>query len=87
MLAFIRNYQGQRILVAVTRLPMTLLGDTATPLVLAEAWGDTNLILPEEASRSWRDSLSGHDIPTAQSLRLADLLTDFPVALLCASAP
>jgi (1->4)-alpha-D-glucan 1-alpha-D-glucosylmutase len=85
VLAFSRSHQGQRILVAVTRLPITLLADAPVPLVPSDAWGDTKIILPDEAVPSWRDSLSGHDIPAAQSLRLADLLADFPVALLCAS--
>jgi (1->4)-alpha-D-glucan 1-alpha-D-glucosylmutase len=87
VLAFTRSYQGQRILVAVTRLPMALLGDAAKPLVPGAAWGDMKIILPGEPEVSWRDILSQHDIPAAQSLKLADLLADFPVALLCASVP
>jgi (1->4)-alpha-D-glucan 1-alpha-D-glucosylmutase len=42
-------------------------------------WGDTTLALP--SAGPWRDELTGctHD---GDAVRLADLLADFPVALL-----
>jgi (1->4)-alpha-D-glucan 1-alpha-D-glucosylmutase len=42
-------------------------------------WDDTELVLPEGAPREWRDAITGL-IPA--SWRIADLLAEFPVALL-----
>ncbi len=82
-LAFTRAHQGQQILVAVTRLPLTLLGETANPLAPAEAWGNTKITLPKSAK--WQDCLTDRTITDAGSIKLADLLADFPVALLSMS--
>lgn len=58
---------------AVTRLPIGLAG--------AGGWGETRLTLPEGR---WVDVLSGGPVGTDddRSVRLADLFSDYPVALL-----
>ncbi len=63
-----------------------------TGLPLGEAaWADTHLRLPAAAPRRWRSTLTGEtleapaaDASAATTLRLADLLRTFPVALLVA---
>jgi (1->4)-alpha-D-glucan 1-alpha-D-glucosylmutase len=69
--AFARRL-GKRWAVAVAPRFMSKLGDVAD-------WGDTRVELPEGAPTDWRDALTGL-IPSGW--RLAELLAEFPVALL-----
>ena len=84
VLAFARQGPDGWVVVAVPRLPMALGG--GMPLGAA-AWGDTRLVLPEEAGTRWRAPLARTDVTTAGGrLSLAELFGQIPVALL-SSAP
>ena len=43
---------------------------------------DLEIILPEDGPKNWRNCLTGAEIAAGENLKLRDLLTDFPVALL-----
>jgi (1->4)-alpha-D-glucan 1-alpha-D-glucosylmutase len=65
---------GITVVTVATRLPIAL--------ERHGGWGDHTLTVPQG---SWTDQLSGRDHPGG-SIRLADLLTDLPVALLVRSS-
>jgi len=69
--AFAREWEGQW-------------GITVSPRWMAHLtdWADTELVMPEGAPEEWQDMFTGL-IPG--SFRLADLLREFPVALLASS--
>jgi len=82
VVAFLRRQpEGGAALVVVPRLTAPLLGGVDAPLVPAQAWGDTGLVLPGGPWR-WRNLLTGVAVRSGEGLALADLLSDFPVALL-----
>jgi (1->4)-alpha-D-glucan 1-alpha-D-glucosylmutase len=61
------------------------------PLPSADFWGGTELLLPEFAPGLWTNVLTGTQTNTAEiggssKLRVADVLRDFPVALLVPGA-
>ena len=65
VLAFLREYKGERLLVAVARHTAGWLGGEATPSIAARFWAGTTLTLPEGA---WNDafgagSLNGGEVP------------------------
>jgi (1->4)-alpha-D-glucan 1-alpha-D-glucosylmutase len=71
VVAFARRLQSQWALAVAPRWT-----------AVQDGWGDTEIVLPEGAPGEWIDALTGL-IPA--SLRLADLLREFPVALLSAA--
>ena len=73
-LAFARSEDGRaRAVTVATRLP--------DALARYGGWGDHVLTLPESASGTWTDVLTGRT-HEAGAARLADVLADLPVALL-----
>lgn len=81
ILAFARQRDGERIVVAVTRLPAALLGEQADPLPPADRWAGTRIMLPRGwGMKNWRDVLTDRDVP----VRLAGeaLFSSLPVAIL-----
>ena len=83
LLAFARRRGGQAAITVVTRLPAALLGEARQPLVPAEAWGDTAILLPPDMPGALTDVLNGGEVPAPDgSLRAATLLARLPVALL-----
>ena len=67
----------------VTRLPAALLGEAGQPLVPAEAWGDTAILLPPDMPGALTDVLNGGEVPAPDGiLPAATLLARLPVALL-----
>ncbi|MDT8277561.1 malto-oligosyltrehalose synthase [Roseomonas mucosa] len=83
LLAFARRRGGQAAITVVTRLPAALLGEAGQPLVPAEAWGDTAILLPPDMPGALTDVLNGGEVPAPDgSLRAATLLARLPVALL-----
>lgn len=88
LIAFLREHQGRVLLVVVPRLPAALLSDTSVPLIPAQAWGDTAIVLPQgrgevQIEESLINSVSrkilqGH-------LAVAELLKEFPAFLAVAS--
>jgi (1->4)-alpha-D-glucan 1-alpha-D-glucosylmutase len=70
--------------VLVTRLAAPLLRRESLPLVPAEAWDGTALLLPPAiAGAALRDRLDGGGVPASGArLAVGVLLRDLPVALL-----
>jgi (1->4)-alpha-D-glucan 1-alpha-D-glucosylmutase len=83
--AFARSHQGQSLWVIAPILIYGLLdGEPRWPLGEA-VWADTRLILPashEAHPRHWRQLFTGQTLSAKDSLALADLLADFPIAVL-----
>jgi len=86
VVAFVRKNAGRAAIVVVPRLVCGLLqGQTEVPC--RAVWEDTRLVLPDDLrSARFRDRLTHHpwEAPAAdhQSISLADLLRDFPIAVL-----
>src|SRR5690606_39264666 len=89
VLAFMRSFQGEHVLVIV---PLAcwpgVVGASADDIKLGIApgfWADTSLAIPQRfAGVRWRDALAG-TMPGIQpdgSIRLADVLSALPVAVL-----
>ncbi len=84
LIAFARELNGSWLIVVAARLASGLLGDSRTPQIPAERWGDTQVQLP--------DALSGHALerlfdgmavtPKQAGLRAAEILQQLPVAVL-----
>lgn len=89
VIAFARRHRDACALIVGTRLAAPLLED-GVPLVPAQRWSDTAVVLPEElAGLQWHDWLSDA-IRTANDqglLPLRDLLAALPVAVLSNLAP
>jgi len=79
IIAFTREFEGQKIMVAVTRLAASF--TAGTPLVPHVAWRDTALALPPGA---WTDMLTGARFG-AGNLAAPNLFAALPVALLSSS--
>jgi len=88
VVAFLRRRPGQAILVVVPRLVLGLTGGVEVDPVGEEIWGDTRLLLPDLGG-VWQDRFTGGR-PAADDgvdggllpMRLADVLSTWPVALL-----
>lgn len=82
-LAFQRSNGSQRLIVAVTRLAIPLLGTAETPLVPAASWQDTRMRLGGDDTAPWRDVLADRQIaPTGDGFKLKTLFAALPVAVL-----
>ena len=88
VLAFARKLNDEVTLVAVPRLCFRLLGDRHLLPLGAEVWLDTRIELPRKlAASAYRNLMDGTTIPVAsregtRSLQLADLMANWPCALL-----
>ena len=84
VLAFSRSLDDMHVLVVVPRLASGLLENSASPLIAAERWADTRIVLPQAlAGGSLSSIFSNRAIhPQQGSLALSDVLADFPVNLL-----
>jgi (1->4)-alpha-D-glucan 1-alpha-D-glucosylmutase len=81
--AFARRGKDGIIVVIAPRLVAGVLGNEAAPPVGAGVWGDTALLIPAELGlKNLTNLFSGETLPAAGSVRVADALKDFPVALL-----
>ncbi len=87
VIAFVRKYGDQSMLVATILYPYKLLGESTTPAIEVEHWGDTQLLIPASLGRQrWRNILTEQAIETpAAELRIADLFKDLPMAVLMAT--
>jgi (1->4)-alpha-D-glucan 1-alpha-D-glucosylmutase len=87
VVAFGRRTEREMVVVVVPRLVAELLEDRELPCPAAAAWGDTRLELPPSfAERELVEQLSGRPAPTSSDvLRVGDILSDLPVALLVAA--
>jgi (1->4)-alpha-D-glucan 1-alpha-D-glucosylmutase len=85
--AFARTNGRQSVIVAVPRLPATLLADADVAPVGEPIWGDTTIDAPPDAPESYRHVLTGAISCACQkdgrpALRAADVFASFPVAFL-----
>jgi (1->4)-alpha-D-glucan 1-alpha-D-glucosylmutase len=80
VLAFARERDGVRAVVAVTRLPASLLGNRGIPLVPPARWAGTRLVLPRNWSVvRWENVLADGAV---SSLALGQVFATLPVAVL-----
>lgn len=92
VLAFARKLNDEVTLLAVPRLCFRLLGDRHTLPLGAAVWVDTRIELPRKlAAGAYRNLMDGTTIPVAslegtRSLQLADLMANWPCALLTSQA-
>ncbi|QXH55020.1 malto-oligosyltrehalose synthase [Pseudomonas maumuensis] len=83
VLAFVRLGQGERAIIVVPRLASVLLGAAATPLIPAQNWDDTRLVLPFALSPANCSGLFGGGAVTpSRELMLSTVLAEFPVNVL-----
>ncbi|BBH47060.1 malto-oligosyltrehalose synthase [Pseudomonas sp. KU43P] len=83
VLAFARLGEGQRAIVIAPRLASGLLGGAATPLIPAQNWDDTRVILPFALSPANSTGLfSTAAVSPSKELMLRAVLAEFPVNLL-----
>ena len=83
VLAFARIANGQRAIVVVPRLASSLLGTASTPLIPAQNWGNTQLILPfAESTAHWTGLFASRAVSPTRALKLREVLAQCPVNLL-----
>lgn len=90
VVAFVRSYEGQTVLVVAPRLVAGLMGDDGRRSPVGpDVWGDTELVAPEPSPARWRDALTGRlvEVDTwgdRRSLPIGVLFETLPVAFLVA---
>lgn len=91
--AFARRHQGNLAISVVPRLYLRLLGERSDLPLGEDVWADTTVELPKENTVriAMHNVLQGTTVATVQSgsrigLRLAEALSQFPVALLAAGS-
>jgi maltooligosyltrehalose synthase len=57
------------------------------PEIPRSRWRDTAIVLPTLAGKSFVNHLTGEDLGTGGRIPLADLLDEFPVALVSTVSP
>lgn len=84
IVAFIRHYQGQYIIVIAPRLVSALLADSCTPHVEPITWGDTQIVIPPVLyDVTFQDGLAANCINASQGrIALHKVLEYFPVGML-----
>ncbi|HCV40661.1 malto-oligosyltrehalose synthase [Pseudomonas sp. SAR267] len=83
VIAFARLGEGQRAIVVAPRLACGLLGGATTPLIPAQNWDDTRVILPFALSpATWTGLFGGAAVSPTRELMLSAVLAQFPVNLL-----
>ncbi len=83
VIAFARLGEGQRAIVVAPRLACGLLGGASTPLIPAQNWDDTRVILPFALSpATWTGLFGGAAVSPTRELMLSAVLAQFPVNLL-----
>jgi (1->4)-alpha-D-glucan 1-alpha-D-glucosylmutase len=93
VVAFLRVLDGRNALAVAPRLVTPLMGDDATrPPVGPDVWGETELLLPDSAPARWRNLLTDQVVSATppddrRALRLADVFSDLPLALLVEEPP
>ncbi|HKS11494.1 MAG TPA: malto-oligosyltrehalose synthase [Pseudomonas sp.] len=83
VLAFARLGEGERAIIIVPRLASSLLGNAPIPLIPAQNWEDTRLILPFALSPANCTGLFGDAaVSSSRELSVGAALAEFPVNLL-----
>ena len=84
--AFARRHEGTLVISIAPRLYLRLLGEREQPPLGEEVWGNTLIELPRDydgAGLALRNLMDGSEAPlVGGALRAADVLTNFPVAML-----
>ena len=81
VIAFARRLDDAAVLCVVPRLSVAVSGPGRLPI--GNHWGDTSLAIPPDCGEEFRDAFTGNVVGvTASVIRVADLLTTLPVALL-----
>jgi (1->4)-alpha-D-glucan 1-alpha-D-glucosylmutase len=82
VIAFLRRHRNRAVIVVATRLPAHMVSDSG-PVIAAEAWQDTTVVLPDGLNADWDDAITGRRTSSVSArLRIADVLCVLPVALL-----
>jgi (1->4)-alpha-D-glucan 1-alpha-D-glucosylmutase len=89
VVAFARGHGSGNAVAVAPRLLTGIVAPGEMPLG-ERVWGDTEIVLPEallsgSAASGWLDAITGQVIATEGTLRLAEVLRHFPVALLLSS--
>ena len=83
VIAFARLGDGERAVIVAPRLASTLLGGNPTPLIPAQNWDDTRLVLPFALSPANSTGLfPSAAVSPSKELMLRAVLAEFPVNLL-----
>lgn len=85
--AFGRACEGHAlVIVAPVQIATLMRGNLAAPIG-ADVWRNERLVVPGESGRHWENVFTGQRLQVEDnSLKLADVLADFPVAALLAEA-
>lgn len=81
LIVFARQHEDQWVIAVAPRFYSQLSVLLQAPLG-RRIWQDTRITLPEGAPSDWRNVLTGETLPCTGSLAVADVLCNFPVALL-----
>ncbi len=88
VVAFVRHYRNNYVLVIAPRLTVPLLGDRTKPHIPPHMWGDTHLMLPSQLNDASFNGSFNSGLTTQQlqatdgRLLLGEILADFPVNIL-----
>ncbi|MFJ4440674.1 malto-oligosyltrehalose synthase [Pseudomonas sp. NPDC089422] len=83
VIAFARLGEGERAIIVAPRLASGLLGSASTPLIPAQNWDDTRVILPFALSpATWTGLFGVAAVSPTRELMLSAVLSQFPVNLL-----
>ncbi|MGE8384222.1 MAG: malto-oligosyltrehalose synthase, partial [Pseudomonas putida] len=83
VIAFARLGDGERAVIVAPRLASTLLGGNPTPLIPAQNWDDTRLVLPFALSPANSTGLFPcAAVSSSKELMLSAVLAEFPVNVL-----
>lgn len=83
VIAFARLGEGERAVIVAPRLASSLLGGATTPLIPAQNWDDTRLVLPFALSpANSRGLFPCAAVSSSKELMLSAVLAEFPVNLL-----
>ncbi|MCU1280601.1 MAG: malto-oligosyltrehalose synthase, partial [bacterium] len=77
VVAFARRHGGERAVCVVPRLTLALVDHSGGKLAL-----DAQVRIPEELRGAWTDVITGRAIGASETISVASLLADFPVALI-----
>ncbi|MEW6325237.1 MAG: malto-oligosyltrehalose synthase, partial [Nitrospirota bacterium] len=81
VVAYARRREEAWAITVAPRLTTALTGEKDAPCGRA-VWGDTQLALPDDAPRGWRNAVTGERLPGGAALPVGEILARFPVALL-----
>lgn len=85
--AFVRQHNGQKVMVVVPRLCASLLNGNKENPVGEEVWSDTKIELPAAAASEYRNAFTGENVGAQENLvPVASLLATFPLGLFVSEA-